>query len=197
MSSFTDRCPSRIVRPPSENGRLRGRSLFARARRYAEDTSAQGTVEAAFALPVLMILFLLLLQPGIILYDRIAMQSAASEGCRLLTTASSADRSQCEDFIRRRLSAIPQIDQFHFHSSGCSWKIEFDGDETSEEVAVKITNQLKPLPLLDAGATLLGLVDGHGLLDIEVESRQKTQPVWLASATEGARSPSEWVGIDE
>ena len=34
------------------------------------EESGQSTVEAAFALPVLMVLFLLLLQPGIILYDR-------------------------------------------------------------------------------------------------------------------------------
>ena len=36
-------------------------------------------MEAAFALPVLMVLLLLLIQPGIVLYDRMVMQAAAAE----------------------------------------------------------------------------------------------------------------------
>ena len=48
--------------------------------------SGQATVEAAFLLPVLFVGLLLLMQPGILLYDRLVMQAAASEGCRLLAT---------------------------------------------------------------------------------------------------------------
>lgn len=183
----------------SNNSTLESMGDRASRFRWSKLTSeiAQGTVEAAFALPVLMILLLLLLQPGIVLYDRIVMQSAAAEGCRLMTTASSADASNCDDFIRRRLSAIPQIDQFHVHSSGCSWQIDLSGDEASGNVSVKITNKLKPLPLLDAGSALLGIVDAQGCLKIEVESTQKTQPDWLLSSTEGAGTPASWVGIDD
>ena len=43
--------------------------------------SGQATVEAAFLLPVLFVGLLLLMQPGILLYDRLVMQAAASEGC--------------------------------------------------------------------------------------------------------------------
>ena len=41
--------------------------------------SGQATVEAAFLLPVLFVGLLLLMQPGILLYDRLVMQAAASE----------------------------------------------------------------------------------------------------------------------
>ena len=59
--------------------------------------SGQATVEAAFLLPVLFVGLLLLMQPGILLYDRLVMQAAASEGCRLLATktAAAGDMAEC------------------------------------------------------------------------------------------------------
>ena len=113
----------------------------------------QGTVEAAIVIPVLFLLMLMLLQPGIILYDRIIMGSAAAEGCRLLATASDASGSY-EAFIRHRLAAVPQHDCFHVHHGSCSWRIEMSGNESSEVVSVRICNELRPLPLFDAGAKL-------------------------------------------
>ncbi len=53
-----------------------------RAGRCGCREDGQATVEAAFALPVLFLLVLLLVQPGIVLYDRMVMASAAAEGCR-------------------------------------------------------------------------------------------------------------------
>lgn len=154
---------------------------------------AQATVEAAFAIPILMILILLLLQPGIVLYDRIVMHGAAEEGCRLLATSDGSGQSN-EDYIRRRLSAVPQVDIFHIHSGGCSWNIELDGDEGQDEVSVRISNELKPLPLLDSAMALAGLLNGNGNLEIEVSASQKTQPDWVDSAAEG-RDPDSWPGI--
>ena len=55
--------------------------------------SGQATVEAAFLLPVLFVGLLLLMQPGILLYDRLVMQAAASEGCRLLATKTTRARA--------------------------------------------------------------------------------------------------------
>lgn len=153
----------------------------------------QATVEAAFALPILMVLVLLLIQPGIVLYDRIVMQGAASEGCRLLATSSASDSQICEDFIRRRLSAVPQVDIFHVHSSGCSWDIRMEGDERSDNTRVTVTNQVRPLPLLDAGAAMLGLVNSSGNLEIKVQCEQKTQPDWALASARGS-SPGELVG---
>ncbi len=64
-----------------EGGRMMLRSCMARMLR---DERGQATVEAAFAVPVLMVLVLMLVQPGIIRYDRIVMEGAAAAGCRLL-----------------------------------------------------------------------------------------------------------------
>ncbi len=61
--------------------------------RMLRDERGQATVEAAFAVPVLMVLVLVLVQPGIILYDRIVMEGAAAAGCRLLATLPESDCS--------------------------------------------------------------------------------------------------------
>ncbi len=152
----------------------------------------QSTIEAAFALPVFMILALLLLQPGIVLYDRLVMQGAAAEGCRLLATSTSSNADTNEDYIRRRLSAIPQIDQFHVHSSECSWDISLAGDETSQEVSVQISTEVKPLPLLDFGMALLGLVNANGNLEITTQAQTQSKPDWIAGSADGL-DPSGWV----
>ncbi len=164
--------------------------------RYVHDERGQGTVEAAVVIPVLFILMLMLMQPAIVLYDRIVMGSAAAEGCRLLATKTDVAGSMhnsCEAFVRHRLSAVPQHDCFHVHGGGCSWEIELSGDETAQTVTVRIGNELRPLPLLDAGARLLGLTNGRGNLEIEESVTMPTQPSWVASSKLGL-APSSWIG---
>lgn len=156
--------------------------------------SGQSTIEAAFALPVLMILTLLLIQPAIVLYDRMVMSSAASEGCRLYSTASPDVAGKCEDYVKRRLSAIPQMDQFHVHSNGCSWDVSFEGGEGAQVSKVAISTEVRPLPLIGSGMRALGLLNRQGNLKIEVESIQKIQPDWVADSAEGA-DPANWAGI--
>lgn len=160
---------------------------------HVTDEGGQGTVEAAVAIPVVFLLLLLLLQPGIILYDRLVMGNAAAEGCRLLATASGDMGGSCEAFIRHRLAAVPQHDCFHVHGGTCSWQIDFSGDETSQEVSVHIANELRPLPLFDAGSKLLGLTNSNGNLVIEETVTMRTQPDWVTSSELGL-SPSSWVG---
>lgn len=46
----------------------------------------QAAVECAFLIPVTLLLLMLLIQPGIILYNHMVMKAAASEGCRLIAT---------------------------------------------------------------------------------------------------------------
>ena len=156
----------------------------------------QGTLEAAFTIPVLFVLMLLLLQPGIILYDRVVMKAAAAEGCRLLATKGDAAGSMdavCEAYIRHRLASVPQHDCFHVHRGSCSWAIELSGGESSSRVSVRITNEVHPLPLFDGASTLLGLTNARGNLPISVEASLPTQPAWTASAPAGM-DPSGWVG---
>ena len=158
--------------------------------------SGQGTVEAAVTIPILFILLLLLLQPGIILYDRIVMDAAAAEGCRLLATKTDALGSMsdsCEAFIRHRLAAIPQHDCFHIHHGSCSWDIQFEGDESSQSVSVTIGNEVRPLPLLDITSKLLGMTNAAGNLKIQTTVSMPTQPEWAANSELGL-SPSSWIG---
>ena len=152
----------------------------------------QGTVEAAIAIPVLFLLLLLLLQPGIVLYDRLVMGNAAAEGCRLFATAHG-DSGAYEAFIRHKLAAVPQHDCFHVHHGSCSWAIEVHGDESSGVVTVSIGNELKPLPLFDMGSKLLGMTNGNGNLVIAESVTMPTQPGWVASSPAGS-DPSGWAG---
>lgn len=156
----------------------------------------QGTVEAAVVIPVLFLLVLMLIQPGIILYDHVVMGNAAAEACRLIATKTDALGSMdasCEAFVRHRLAAIPQQDCFHVHEGRCSYDISFDGGESSENVTVRIRNELRPLPLFDAGAKLLGMTNSSGNLVIEKSATMSTQPSWVAGSVEGL-VPDSWVG---
>lgn len=160
------------------------------------DVRGQGSVEAAVAIPVLFLLMLMLLQPGIIMYDRLVMGNAAAEGCRLLATStdSAGDMAgSCEAFIRHRLASVPQQDCFHLHGADCSWVIDMSGDGSSQVVTVRISNELRPLPLFDAAAKLLGMTNAAGNLVIEESVSLQTQPDWVASSDLGM-NPQSWIG---
>ena len=58
--------------------------------------AGQATVEAVFVIPVLFVAMLLLIQPGIVLYDRMVMANAAAEGCRVLATSTDAYGAMAE-----------------------------------------------------------------------------------------------------
>lgn len=147
-------------------------------------------------IPVLFALLLLLVQPAILLYDRMVMQAAATETCRLLATAAPAggvDEGRCEEYARHRLGSIPSVDAFHVHDGGCTWNVELQGDESSAVVSVRISTEVKPLPLVGMAATLLGASNGRGNFEVQVEASQATQPDW-ARAAEGGLDPSGWIG---
>lgn len=156
----------------------------------------QATVEAAIVLPALFVALLLLLQPGIILYDRIVMNAAASEACRLLATKTDVAgdmQASCEAFVKHRLGAIPPVSCFHMHEGTCSWMVRFEGNEGSDVVGVTIENEVRLLPLLDAGGALLGIVNERGNFVVSVTCSQVVQPEWVAGADAG-RDPSGWIG---
>lgn len=158
--------------------------------------SGQATVEGAFVIPIVFVLLLLLMQPGILLYDRIVMNAAAAEGCRMLATrssASGADAAAYEEAIRRHLGAIPQQENFHRHAGGCSWRIQLEGDEHATSVRVRIEGSVKLLPLIDLGGTLLGVADSDGSVKLVSEASAPTQDSWVAGSEFGM-SPSQWVG---
>lgn len=154
----------------------------------------QATVEAAFLLPVLLGCVLLMLQPGILLYDRLVMQGAAAAGCRVLATQPAGDpEGLCREYVLRRLGAVPPVSCFHVHDGGCSWEVELSGSEVSDVVQVTVRNKVKPLPLIGFSAGLLGMTDGSGALTVEVSASQATQPSWTRSSEVGT-DPSAWSG---
>ncbi|WP_449315089.1 TadE/TadG family type IV pilus assembly protein [Rubneribacter sp.] len=156
----------------------------------------QATVEAAFLIPVLLIGLLLLVQPGILLYDRMVMGAAASEACRLLATKTDAAgdmEESCRAFVMHRLGSVPPVSCFHVHEGGCSWEVAFQGDERSEAVEVTIANEVRPLPLLGAGGALLGILNDRGNFEVRVSCSQSTQPDWVGGAAAG-RDPAGWIG---
>ncbi|MDO4442830.1 MAG: pilus assembly protein [Slackia sp.] len=150
--------------------------------------SGQATVEAAFIAPLVLACILLLVQPGIVLYDRAVMESAASEGCRLLETRASQSEEDARAFIERRLDAIPDTDVFH----AGSWDIEVRGSQDDEEVAVSIAHFLDPLPLIDAALGFAGLVDRAGLYRQEVTHVATVRDEWLMKSENGA-DPQAWM----
>ena len=156
----------------------------------------QATVEAAFFIPVLFTVLLLSVQPCMVLYDRMVMQAAVSDACRLVAvkTDAAGDSSQAvEAFVRHRLGCIPPVSCFHVHEGGCSWEVSVQGDERSERVSVEVVGKVKPLPILDAGAALLGLTDGDGLLTVKARCERATQPDWVMGSPQGL-DPEAWIG---
>lgn len=163
-----------------------------RGRRVRCDERGQATVEAAFALPVLLLLVLLLVQPGIVLYDRMVMASAAAEGCRLLATGEG-DSDACVALVKRHLGSVPQQDNFHVHSYGCTWEVICEGGGASDASRVTVRTEVRPLPLLDMGATLLGLANERGNLVVEVVVEAPTRASWAQESLGGA-TPNEKAG---
>lgn len=160
-----------------------------------EGTKGQATIEAAALIPVLFILLLLLLQPSILLFDRIVMKNAAAEGCRLLATKTPVlgeGKDPYEEYVLTRLSSIPEEDHFHVHSQGCSWKVSLTGDETSNRVGVQIVNKVKPLPLVDFMSRSIRLTDSDGFFEIKVEAEFSPKNDWVSSNVAG-NNPANWV----
>ncbi|MCL1879661.1 MAG: pilus assembly protein [Actinomycetia bacterium] len=153
----------------------------------------QATVEAAFLIPVLLLLILLLCQPAILLYNQIVMQNAAAESCRLLATRSdvgSYSDQKYEAYTLRRLAAIPPVDVFHAHGNGMDWQIDLVGGELSQTVSVRIQNHLKPLPIIAWGAGVLRQTDQNGYLTQSVEVTMPSQPDWVFKL---GGDPQTWV----
>ena len=141
------------------------------------DTSGQATVEAAVMIPVIFLMILLLLEPGILLYDLVVMNEAAAEGCRVLCTASDSQKTElCEPYIKRRLGSIPQQQNFHMHDPQCTYEINLNGNENSQEVSVDVKNQVKPLPLIGFLSSCLGILNDSGCFEITASATQQNHP---------------------
>ena len=179
-------CSAGLPRRPSPMPRAALTPSPRSTRFFCSEDSGQASVEAALLLPVLMVCLALLVQPMCLLYTRCVMQSAAAEGCRLLVTATGdTDDAACEQYVRRRLSAVPQADVF----LAGDWQVELQGDAESDEVGVQIVGHARPLPLIGVVATLLGPTDQAGNVELKVSVTRCARPGWV----EGGYS--DWTSI--
>lgn len=158
----------------------------------------QAVVEGAFLIPALLLLLMLLIQPGILLYNYVVMKGAAAEGCRLIATSSAgqAGTGSFEASIERHLGAVPQQENFHVHASGCTWRIDLEGNEQSDQVRVTIKNEVEPLPLFDFGAQALGMTNAAGNFVQEVTASRAVYNSWVYASEDGL-NPDGWVHRDD
>ena len=145
------------------------------------ETSGQATAEAVFVIPLLLLLLVVLLQPAIILYDRMIMSNAAAEGCRLLATRTNvgmgyAAQERFEEAIKHKLASIPPIALFHVHDSHCSWQVKLEGDEEFLFTTVFISTDIKLLPGFNLVAKLAGKLNKDGTYTIAVEQGAPALP---------------------
>ena len=151
-------------------------------------TGGQATVEAAFLIPVTLLLLALMVQPAIVLYDRMVMEAAAGQGLRMLSTRPSGyPDTAYRQAIENQLEAVPDAPAFHVGE----WRIELQGDEDAGEVNVSVETSVRPLPLLGVVAAAFGETDDAGNIVVHVEATSALQPSWVLSQ---GTSPSQWPG---
>lgn len=156
--------------------------------------NAQATVEAAIMIPVIFLILLLLIQPAILLYDLCVMNSASAETCRVLGTCNEVEKQKvCEPFAKRRLGAIPQQDNFHLHSTGCSYEVFLEGSQETPQVKVSIKNQIKPLPIIGFLSQIFGLLNSNGCFEITAQVEEQSKPAWAQQSYKDT-SVDKWVG---
>ena len=143
----------------------------------------QASVEAAFLLPILLILFGLLLQPVILLYNKTVMNAAAAEACRAAGTIEK--QADLDAFIKRRLGSIPKLSIFH----DGSWNLEYKlNSEDRNYIAIK--HKVQTLPLLGISAGLLAKKVSSNQIEQEVCVYTQIQPTWLSKSE---KSLQDWV----
>ena len=145
-------------------------------------------------IPVLLLVLLLLIQPGILLYTYLVMQGAAAETCRIVATESLLEQNAeaVENFAKRKLSAVPQQDNFHVHDPLCTWNVYYEGNEATNGVLVQITNEIKPLPFFDFGLAALGLLNENGNFVLKVTHETTTKADWVQNNPIGS-DPTQWI----
>lgn len=166
---------------PRERGQLSADSKrlcgsFARELEVlASCEDGQSTVEAAVLLPTVMLIFAILLEPACLLYTRCVMHGAAAEGARIAATLYGEGTNACQEYILRRLRAVPEASPFHVGGSG-DWTVSIDkGDK---QVTVAISGHARPLPLLGVVAKAFGSSDATGVV-LEVKVVEQVKADWI------------------
>ena len=114
---------------------------------FRRQCAGQATVEAAVLIPSVMLLLGILVQPVCLLYTRAVMHGTAAETSRAVLTARGAeDLTECEQYARRRLAAVPEVSVFHVGGTD-DWQIGVAQGDDGRVASVTITGHARPLPL--------------------------------------------------
>ena len=161
--------------------------IMVRYRRW-RNREGQSTVEAAFLIPVVFVCLLVLIQPSILLVNRLTMESAAYEGCRYALTCveGEGDGDAVKLFVERRLRIFPRTKVVHCPP----WDIEVMRDYENHEVTIRISHALEPLPLIGSEILLWNGRQADGLYHQEVEVTKKLRGNWMSGRSE---DPSGWI----
>lgn len=150
-------------------------------RALLRQVSGQATVESAFLIPVVLLGMLLAIQPGILLWNRLVMESAVAQGCRVVETLEAGKAEQAQAYVERRLDAVPDIDLFHAQD----WEVEITGDASTQNVSVRVSHAVRPVPLIGVAMGFAGMLDG-GLLKQEAACEKSARDTWLMESEHGS-----------
>lgn len=167
-------------------------STFSRVKIF--HSRGQATIEAAITIPALLLALLLLIQPGILLYTYMVMQNAAAETCRIVATESLLEQNMdaVTNYAKRKLSAVPQQENFHVHDPLCTWSISYEGNESTPGTLVSIATEVKPLPFFDFGMSALGLLNERGNFVLKVMHETTAKSTWIQENPIGS-DPKQWI----
>ena len=148
---------------------------------FRRQCAGQATVEAAVLIPSVMLLLGILVQPVCLLYTRAVMHGTAAETARAVLTARGAeDLTECEQYARRRLAAVPEVSVLHVGGTD-DWQIGVAQGDDGRVASVTITGHARPLPLFSLVSAPLAERDGTGLV-LHVEVKQVLRPSWLGGS---------------
>jgi len=143
-------------------------------RRFTSDERGQALAELPFIVVLVCVLALLLIQPMVQLYTRMALGQIAAELTRVVATEAQDPAGSRETLLKSyaadKLESIPHGNAFRIPGT---LKLSVSGNARSERIEVQVSVKQRPLPLM-------GLLVGAGLRgDVEVTGRAITKGAWL------------------
>lgn len=142
---------------------------------------AQASVEAAFILPIALLLCGMMVQVGIYGFTRSVMMRTCAETVRVASFDFDGNTQDCCEFAKRRLKAIPNLTLFHTPSPD-DWDIQIQISDRSAKVS--ITGHFQPIPVIGALVEAFTEKDDKGCI-IRAEVEEHTQPSWVEGSYDG------------
>ena len=168
--------------------RLRRKISFARC---CLDERGQALAELPLVIVLVCVLALMLIQPLVYLYTKMALGQIAAELTRVVATEEGAPSGSREillkSYVADKLESLPQGSAFRVPGT---LRVTVSGDAHSERIEVQVSVKQKPLPLM-------GLLTGAGINgDIEVTGRAAGTGAWVGVEGSPQSAPQVFGKID-